>query len=77
MDERWGLLGSANMDTRSFRLNFELTAVLYDAGAVQHLAQYVEGFRQAARRITPRAAHQRPWPQQLGEGCARLLAPLL
>jgi cardiolipin synthase len=77
VDDRWCMVGSANMDARSFRLNFEITALIYDAAVAGALAQTVDGFCAQARRITARAAHRLPWRQQVAEGTARLFAPLL
>ncbi len=77
VDDRWCMLGSANMDVRSFRLNFEITALIYDeleAGAQsRHIAAYIS----RARRITARDAWSRPFGESLLIGAARLLAPLL
>lgn len=77
VDDRWCLLGSANMDVRSFRLNFESTAVLYDSGAATELAASIDRFCDGARRITRHHAWRRPRLRQWGEGAARLFAPLL
>ena len=77
VDDRWCMLGSANMDARSFRLNFEITALLYDRGVATELARSIDGFCERARRIGPRDVWRgRAW-QRLGEGVARLFAPLL
>ena len=77
VDERWCLLGSANMDIRSFRLNFEVTAVIYDTAVARGLSASIADFFHRARPITLRDVHNRPIYQQLLEGTARLLAPLL
>ena len=77
VDDRWCMLGSANMDARSFRLNFEVTALIYDPQVVTGLARSIERYCCAARRITPHEVwHQGVW-RQMGEGAARLFAPLL
>ncbi|MCK4340503.1 MAG: cardiolipin synthase [Phycisphaerae bacterium] len=77
VDDRWCLLGSANMDVRSFQLNFEITALIYDQSVASELARSIDKFCGEARRITPRAVHRQPLGRQIGEGAARLLAPLL
>ncbi len=77
VDERWALLGTANMDARSFRLNYEITAVIYDEPVAQRLSASILRYCDLARRVTPRAAWQRNWRQELLEGAARLLVPLL
>lgn len=37
VDGRWATIGSANLDLRSFRLNFEINIVIYGAPAAQEL----------------------------------------
>lgn len=77
VDERWCMLGSANMDVRSFRLNFEITALLYDETIAGRLAASIDRCAARSRRITRRDVWGRSLPQQLIEGTARLFAPLL
>lgn len=77
VDNRWCMVGSANMDVRSFRLNFEVTALIYDPQVTRELSASVDGFCQRARTITPRYVWRRPLRQQLLQGAARLLTPLL
>jgi cardiolipin synthase len=77
VDDRWCMLGSANMDIRSFRLNFEVTALIYDAEVVLALAQSIAEYCHRARPVSLREVWNRPWHHQLAEGAARLFAPLL
>ena len=42
IDGEWSLIGSANWDTRSLRLNFELTVEFYDAGLAAKLAEIID-----------------------------------
>jgi cardiolipin synthase len=76
VDEDVAIVGSANFDARSFRLNFEVSVLFRDAGVAAALAQLVEGeFAHA-----PRVREQRPqdlWTVRLPEALARLLSPLL
>jgi cardiolipin synthase len=77
VDDRWCLLGSANMDARSFRLNFEVTALIYDPRVATDLAGSIAGFCAGARRVQPRNVWRpRTWTH-MGEGAARLFAPWL
>src|SRR5262249_3060512 len=46
VDDFFAAVGTANMDNRSFRLNFEVTAVLYGK---EHSATLVEQFRRDLR----------------------------
>jgi cardiolipin synthase len=77
VDDRWCMLGTANMDVRSFRLNFEVTALVYDRDVAEELSASIERHCGGARRIGPRDVWQRRLPLQLFEGVARLFAPLL
>ncbi len=74
VDGMWGLVGSANMDVRSFKLNLEITTVLFAAGDPARLQQEVERLMEQANRVDlPR---HRPVTQQLLLGLARLVSPL-
>jgi len=77
VDDRWCMLGSANVDVRSFKLNFEITALIYDQGLVTELAESIDGFCARARSIPPHEVWHRGGLRRLGEGAARLLTPLL
>lgn len=77
IDGKMGLVGSTNMDQRSFFLNFEATMFVYDepfAGALRSLQmQYVA----SSRRITPERWRKRTVWMRLRDNSARLLGPLL
>ncbi len=77
VDDRWFLLGSANMDVRSFKLNYELTAVVYDAEVTRSLAQTIDGYIARSERVTLETATSRGPILELLEGAARLLSPVL
>jgi cardiolipin synthase len=77
VDDRWALLGSANMDARSFRLNFEVTAVIYDPRVASDLSASIDRFCDAGRRILVHDVWHRDLRRQMTEGAARLFAPWL
>ncbi len=77
VDRRWAMVGSANMDERSFRLNFELTALLYDAELAQGLAADIEVLQSRASRIGLQDVRGWSYRQSLAAGAARLATPLL
>ncbi|MBO9718040.1 MAG: cardiolipin synthase [Pseudoxanthomonas sp.] len=75
-DEDLCLVGSANFDHRSFRLNFEASMLLRDRGSCYALARHLEGEFARSRRVRL----DRPlglWRHRLPEAFARLLSPLL
>lgn len=77
IDHKWCMLGSANMDVRSFRLNFEITALVYDPRVTAELSFAIDRDIERSRRISQEDVWKRSVRQQLIEGGARVLAPLL
>lgn len=77
VDGCWALVGSANWDPRSLRLNFEFNLECYDRELAQRLETLVEQKLHAARRVTRQELAQRPLLWRLRDGVARLLTPFL
>ena len=77
LDGCWVLLGSANWDARSLRLNFEFDLECYDPDLAARLEQLVETKRRAARQVTLDEVDRRALPARLRDGTARLLSPYL
>lgn len=71
------LIGSANMDVRSFRLNFELGALLYESEVANRLAIWFRQRKTESERITRSMVTDRPLRARLFEGVARVFSPLL
>ena len=76
-DGVWGMVGSANLDLRSFRLNFELGAVVHDAGFAEELEQRFVADLEQSREVTPERLASRSRLRRLGDGVAWLFSPLL
>ena len=77
VDGCWVLLGSANWDTRSLRLNFEYNVECYAPELAQRLEALVETKRTTAHRVTLGEVDARRLPARLRDGIARLLTPYL
>ncbi|KAA3440891.1 cardiolipin synthase [Rufibacter hautae] len=77
IDEAVSMVGTANMDNRSFELNFEVNAVVYDTHLSQQLRDIFYQDLQHASKIDLEAWRQRPRLKQFFEKLARLLSPLL
>lgn len=77
VDERWAMVGSANMDERSFRINFELTTLLYSDAIARELFRDFESLRSSSRRIARADVTDRSLKDSLITGLARLSSPLL
>ena len=75
IDETVAMVGTANLDNRSFRLNFEVAAAFYDARVIAELAGSFERDRAVSR---PFAARKRnPRLTEILESLARLASPVL
>lgn len=77
VDGDFATVGTANLDSRSFRLNFELIAVVYDAEVVAALERVFAEDRAQTEEVTLERWRERPVTQRLIEGVGRLFAPLL
>lgn len=77
VDDTWSLIGSANWDPRSLRLNFEFCVEVYDLMFAAEVNAIIDAKRAAARRITLAEMDARPLCQRLRDGAARLLFPYL
>ena len=78
VDDDWLMVGSANFDIRSMRLNFELNvAVLDPVRAAELEAVLAHDFDLDSRPIVLEEFVLRPWSQRLKESLLRPLAPLL
>jgi cardiolipin synthase len=77
VDGEWTLLGSANWDTRSLRLNFELDVECYDRDLASLLEAYTKLRWNEGEPLTLEMLQARPLWQRLRDGYARLLMPYL
>jgi len=76
-DEDLAMVGSAYMDYRSFDLNFEVNAVVYDPETAKALAKAFYDDLANATQIQMDAWLKRPRYVQLFEKIARLISPML
>jgi cardiolipin synthase len=77
VDHTCAAVGTANLDNRSFRLNFELTLLNYDAAFVRAVeAMLAEDFEHS-RPVKLEAYTERSFGFKLAVQSARLLAPIL
>ncbi|MGV8842072.1 MAG: cardiolipin synthase [Pseudomonas sp.] len=77
IDQRLATVGSANLDNRSFRLNFEITLLTLDQAFAGQVAQMLEDDFSQSREL--HAADQKSLHrlQRLGMRVARLFSPIL
>ncbi|MGE8405888.1 MAG: cardiolipin synthase [Pseudomonas sp.] len=77
VDHDVAAIGSANLDNRSFRLNFEIMLVTIDADFTSTVETMLSNDFQQAREITPEDSRDTHRLQQLGMRIARLISPIL
>lgn len=77
IDGRIGVLGTVNMDPRSFWLNFEITMVVYNEGFASELAALLRRYESGAEVVELGAWVTRSWTRRLTENVAQLFSPLL
>lgn len=70
-------LGSANMDNRSLRLNFELTLEVLDRHLADRLARLFDAVMAKSRPVTRQELHSRPLPVRLRDAFFWLFSPYL
>lgn len=77
IDGIFSSVGTANMDTRSFEDNFEVTAIMYDKKIALELEDYFMQDIEHCIQVTPEMWEQRSNLHSVCESLARLLSPLL
>ena len=77
VDGAWTLLGSANWDPRSLRLNFEFNVECYDLSLAAQAEAYMEAKRRHAHRVTRQEMDRRSLPVRLRDATARMFSPFL
>ncbi len=75
VDGEWCLIGSANWDIRSLRLNFELDVEIYDKNLGAQLETHMQNHH--TQRLSTADLNARPLPHRLRDAAARLLMPYL
>jgi cardiolipin synthase len=77
VDGKIGLVGSANMDLRSFRLNFEVHALISDAVTASALDNAFLDDLAKTEEVLLEVWRARAYHLKIIEGAARLVSPLL
>ncbi len=76
-DNKIAIVGTANMDTRSFELNFEVNAIIYDKEIATELSNAFYEDLKDAEKINKNDWKNRPWYEILTDKVAKLLSPML
>lgn len=76
-DDKYALVGSANIDARSLRLNFEIVAEIFDEAFSRELALHFDRTMARSRSITLEEVDGRPLLLRLRDSIAWLFSPYL
>lgn len=77
VDGHWVLLGSANWDARSLRLNFELNMEAYGREFAERMTKIIEQKLRGAREVTLAEVDGRSYAAKLRDAIMRLFSPYL
>ncbi len=77
VDGVWSLIGSANLDPRSLRLNFELDLEVYDPEFTELLERDFAAAVDVSREVSLAEMDGRGLPERMRDGAAKLFSPYL
>ncbi|MFA9560106.1 cardiolipin synthase [Evansella sp. AB-rgal1] len=77
VDRKINSVGTANIDMRSFKLNFEVNAFIYDMTTSETLANMFEEDMHFSRELTQELYDQRSRKIRFKESISRLMSPIL
>ena len=76
IDDDVAIVGSSNMDIRSFSLNMEVSVMVHGAEFVQRMRAIEASYRAASRELTLDEWVHRPWGEKVRDSIARLTSSL-
>ena len=77
IDDEIGIIGSANIDLRSFEQNFEVSAFIYDEKHSKHLKELFLKDTKVCKKLSYYKWSHRPKYRKVIQSLARLLSPIL
>ena len=77
IDDEVSTVGTANIDVRSFKLNFEVNAFIYDRDKSHELAELFEQDMLLSTELTLEKYNSRSTMIRLKESIANLISPIL
>jgi cardiolipin synthase len=77
LDGEVTLIGSANMDRRSFELNYENNILFYDPDMTMELRRRQKEYEAHSREVTIEAVRQWSWQRRLFNNAVAMLGPVL
>jgi cardiolipin synthase A/B len=76
IDEEVAVLGSSNMDLRSFGLNYEVSMMLQGGDVVGRMRKVEDAYRVRSRELTAEEWARRPWRSRYADNVMRLTSAL-
>ncbi len=77
VDDQYALIGSANIDPRSLRLNFELAVEVFDAQFAKILIEHIQRSRERSLEVSLEDLDSRKLPVRIRDALAWLFSPYL
>ena len=77
IDDHFAIIGSANIDSRSFVLNFELNTLMYGPEITNRLLEIQRCYIEQCEELNLQQWRKRPLARQYLDDAAALLSPLL
>jgi cardiolipin synthase len=77
VDSALALVSTANLDRRSFELNYEASLVVYDSGFARRLRELQHRYLASSLLIERARWLRRGWPRKLAQNAAGVFAPIL
>jgi cardiolipin synthase len=76
IDDDVSIVGSSNMDIRSFSLNMEVSVMVHGAEFVQRMRAIEASYREHSRELSLDEWVRRPWGEKVRDSLARLTSSL-
>ncbi|MHC4081966.1 MAG: cardiolipin synthase [Planctomycetota bacterium] len=77
VDRHLALVTTANLDRRSFELNFEVSLVVYDSDFASELRLLQKAYIDGSVAVSESRWRRRGWPRRLWQNTAGMLGPIL
>jgi cardiolipin synthase len=71
VDNLWLVVGSANFDNRSFRLNDEINLAVFDQELAEREIEQFEADKRASKAVSAEEWRQRPWIKRAAQHAMR------
>jgi cardiolipin synthase len=77
VDRRGALVGTANLDRRSFEINFELSVLIFDDDVASQVRALQRSYMADSEQVDPVVFAARPNYRRIWENTCGLVSPLL